>query len=456
MQTARTTKNRGWWLLIGLLLILFYLAFAFYDGPHRYNDSGGYMAMDVSREPMYPLFLWAVRLVFGGLGEAGWLQAAVVIQSLIVALSALFFVRTLSESFSLSRLSDLALSFFAAAPSLMCRFVANRRMMYSNSVLSEALAIPLFLVFMTWLLRAAYVGGRRSFSHAAFWGFVLISVRKQMLITLPLLVLTALWRGIKERRVFARLLSAALLSAAVLLANNLLDRSYNYLVRGEFLRHTGDMRFVTTMLLYNAEPGDEQQIGDAELRALYLRIVEKADRQQNLHSYAPRDWFGRAQYFTNNYDHIQFDCLRDVSREYVRAKTGGDELAETRELDRINNALNAALLPVGKGRLLRTACDSFAVGLVTTVLSMNRHFVLPAAALYAVYLALTAWCIAKKRERAALFALLTLAAIGANLALVSLTIFCQARYTIYNMTLFYAALFLLARELLPAGWKRAL
>ena len=56
---------------------------------------------------------------------------------------------------------------------------------------------------------------------------------------------------------------------------------------------------------------------------------------------------------------------------------------------------------------------------------MNRHFVLPAAALYAVYLALTVWCIAKKRERAALFALLTLAAIGANLALVSLTIFCQ-------------------------------
>lgn len=76
--------------------------------------------------------------------------------------------------------------------------------------------------------------------------------------------------------------------------------------------------------------------------------------------------------------------------------------------------------------------------------------------MYPLYLALTVWCIAKKRERAALFALLTLAAIGANLALVSLTIFCQARYTIYNMTLFYAALFLLARELLPAGWKRAL
>ncbi len=76
--------------------------------------------------------------------------------------------------------------------------------------------------------------------------------------------------------------------------------------------------------------------------------------------------------------------------------------------------------------------------------------------MYALYLALTVWCIAKKRERAVLFALLTLAAIGANLALVSLTIFCQARYTIYNMTLFYAALFLLARELLPAGWKRAL
>ena len=456
MQTARKTNKRGGWRLIGLLLILFYLAFAFYDGPNRYNDSGGYMTMDISREPMYPLFLWAVRLIFGGLGETGWLRAAVVLQSLIAAFAALFFVRTISESFSLGRLSDLALSFCAVAPSLMCRFVANRRMMYSCSILSEALAIPLFLVFMTWLLRAALIGGRKPFARAAFWSFVLIAVRKQMYITLPLLVLTALWRGVKERRFLARLLSAALLSAAVLLAGGLLDRGYNYLVRGEFMRHAGDMRFVTTMLLYNAEPGDEQLIEDPGLRGLYLKIVDKAARQQNLRCYAPADWFGRAQHFTNSYDHVQFDCLRDVSREYVRAKTGGDELAVTQELDRINDALNAALLPAEKGRLLRTACDSFAVGLVTTVLSMSRRFVLPAAALYALFLALTVWCIAKKRERAAVFALLTLAAIGANLALVSLTIFCQARYTIYNMTPFYAALFLLARECLPAGWKRAL
>ena len=451
MQNNRANKT-WWWRLIGLLLILFYLAFALYDGPHTYPDSASYLEMDFSREPMYPLFLWVIRLACGSRGDTA-LQVTVILQSLIAAWSALAFARTVSELFSLSRLEDAAVTLCAVLPSLMCRFVANRRMMYSCSILSEALAMPLFLVFFACLLRCAIQGGKQAARDAALLSLVLISVRKQMYITLPLLVLTLLCRGVREKRFLARLISAVLLSAAVLLGNNLLDRGYNYLLRGEAKPHSGDMRFVTTMLLYNARPGDELAIADPELRGLYTTITRKADENQYLGSYAPKDWFGRAGHFSLNYDNIQYTCLRDTARPFAQAKFGGDETAVSLELDRINNGLNAALLPGAWTRLLRTACDSFFVGLLTTVLAFSRRLAPAAVLLYLALLALLVWCLWRKKTRTAVFGLLTLASIAANVGLISLTIFCQARYTIYNMGIFYTALFLLGRAFLQGRKK---
>ena len=455
MEKRTADSKTSWWRWIGLLLSVFYLAFALLDGAHTYPDSESYMTMSFAREPMYPLFLGLLRLLFGRWGEGAWLRAAVVAQSLLAAWAAWAFARGCSKLFKLSRPGDLAVTLCAVLPSLMCRFAANRRMMYSCSILSEALAMPLFLVFFLCLLRLALEGGRRPAWEAALLSFVLISVRKQMLITLPLLVLTLLVRGWRERRFPARLAAALLLTAGVLLANTALDRGYNYVLRGEAVRHTGDTRFITTVLLYNARPGDGEHIEDEELRALYEQIIRKADENRYLGLYAPKDWFGRTDYFGSHYDHIQFLCLRDTAQAYARQKLGADEDAVSRELDRINDGLNAALLPVEKTRLLRTACDNFGEGLVTTVLAMKRILVPAAAALYLALLGLLLVCARKKRGRETVFALLCLAAIGANLALVSLTIFCQARYTIYNMPIFYTALFLLARGALQKTPLRA-
>ena len=74
--------------------------------------------------------------------------------------------------------------------------------------------------------------------------------------------------------------------------------------------------------------------------------------------------------------------------------------------------------------------------------------------MYLALLALLVWCIRHGQTRATIFGLLTLASIAANVGLISLTIFCQARYTIYNMGIFYTALFLLGRAFLQ-GRKQA-
>ena len=133
--------------------------------------------------------------------------------------------------------------------------------------------------------------------------------------------------------------------------------------------------------------------------------------------------------------------------EYQPSLLHGSMEVETDEekADRVYNAINAALLPVSAGRLVGVVCDSFLVGLVSTVLAQRRLFTLPALGLYAAFIVLLVLNIRRKREGEAAFGALTLLSILGNVALVSLTIFCQARYTLYNMPMFYAGAFLLLR-----------
>ena len=115
------------------------------------------------------------------------------------------------------------------------------------------------------------------------------------------------------------------------------------------------------------------------------------------------------------------------------------------EKDRMNDALNAALLPLSWGRLAGTFADSFAMGLVTSVMTMRPRLIFPTLLLYAAFAVLLIGSVALKRRSEAELGFLTLAAIGVNVGLVALTIFCQSRYTIYNMPCFYAALWLMLR-----------
>lgn len=441
----RTNNKRSFWLGLALALAAFYVFAAVWEGYRLYPDSHSYISMEFSREPMYSIFLALMRRLFGWGGEDFWLQAAAIVQSLLTAWAGWYFTRRLAELFRLRAGELLLLALCTLLPSLFCRFFANRRAMYSYSMISESLAFPLFLAFLTCLAAYTLRGGRRDFVRSAVLAFVLISVRKQMYITLPLLLLAALWRGIRCGRFWLRALSAMLAAVAVLLANSLLDRGYNYVLRGEALRHSGDMRFVTTMLLYTAEPEDAVAIGDVELRGLFEEIYRQADEKQLLRRYAPEDWFGRNLFFMNHYDLIQFGCLGDTIAPLARAKYPGDETALQLERDRIYNGLNTALLPVGWTRVLQTAADSFGMGLVNTAAAMKRPLIPAAALLYVVWLVLFVVNIRRQREDEAVFAGLILAAILTNIALVSLTIFCQPRYTLYNMPVFYASLLLLLR-----------
>lgn len=503
--------DRGFSLLMLGAGLCFYLFYALWDGVVIAVDSESYIAMESSREPVYPMLLAAFRMLYAGLASAAedaYLQAVVLLQSILAAFAAWCLARYLQKELRLPKLVTLTVYAMPFVVSLLCRFMAGRSSMYSNSILTEGLCIPLYLIFFRYLVEYVVHRTRRSCVWCLVLSFLLYSTRKQMLIALALWMLCTLVlettghsRGMledasgeeKERTAaghkrgaagrFVYGLASALAGALLVMGCSTgLDLGYNYVVRGEWTTHTSDTRFVTTMTFYTADREDAQYIGDEELRELFLEIYDVCDEQGYLMNSAGEGWLARVTHFGDHYDNIQIDTMWPMINLYVSDTYGGSNLDINLGADDIMDVFNAAVLPHNLGKLLLCFADNFLSGLVTTVAQRKSVLIVYSAVIYAVYLATLAACLyagrgsgGRKADKTgdggprkgsssagmsetgaagdiravSITAVLTALSILANVGVVSLVIFAQTRYTIYNMPLFYISLILMAYSL----WK---
>lgn len=473
----------------------FYLFFAFYDKAVICVDSPSYITMDISREPLYSLLLAVFRAAFGGLGEYGYLTAVAFFQSILAAYAAWCLADYVRKALHLPVGVGAALACMPLAVSLLCRFAARRGSMYSNSILTEGITISFYLIFFRYLLEFYFRRTKRSLVWCCLLSFLMISARKQMVISLAMLlsciILSALpaLLGVNSdgkggRRLLSNLVSicpprqasksgsGALLEgsvpsagpgslkpgkavwlalvciAAILGGSAVFDLGYNYALRGEAVRHSSDGRFLTTMAFYVAEREDAAYLEQEEIRGLFLEIYDRCEEQGYLKHSAGKGWLNRVSHFGDHYDHIQIDTLWPAVNNYVRERYGEGTVELSENADRIMEAMNRALIPHNLGKILASFFDNFLSGLITTVAQRNRILNWYSLAAYLLYAALLVWNLREGRRcqlagYAAGFAGLTLLSIVFNVGLVSLVIFCQTRYTIYNMALFYMSLILM-------------
>lgn len=441
----------------GLLLficIVFYLFFTWLDGAVICVDSPGYITMSLSREPVYPLFLWFFRFLFGE-GE-GYLLAAVIVQGLLSALAAWSLAGFLTKEFQRNRLDNLILVSLPLFVSLLCRFAAKRSAMYSNSILSEGICIPLFLLFARWMLDYCFHKGRKALVLSAVLSVLLISARKQMMITAFLLMAAIVFTQARGKQVLWALVKAVLFGAVIFLCVSGIDRSYNLVLRGEGVRHSSDDRFLLTVVFYEAEREDAERISDEKIKDLFLKIYDRCEEQGFLGHSAGQGWFNRVDHFTNHYDNIQIDTMWPMIREYVDASMNGSEVEREAEIDRIMDEITDALLPKKAGKLFGVFVDNVLAGLVATVANMRKLLVIYAIIAYSIMVVL--WGINLKRRgfesKENKLAFYTAFSILLNVGAVSAVIFCQTRYMIYNMPLFYMCGYLLLRSALEEFWGK--
>lgn len=427
--------------------ITFYLFFSFFDGPVICVDSPSYIQMDLSREPLYPIFLSLFRFVFGNVSQNFYLFAIVLVQSILAAVAAWSIAALFYRKLHLSKLFSLLVLCVPLAVSLLCRFAAARGSMYSNSILTEGISISCYLLFFRFLFEFTLQHTKKALFASAFLSFLLISTRKQMIISLLMLILCIFFVALCEKKLLKGTVTALICSIGILLCNAGLDVGYNFILRGEAVRHSSDTRFITTIAFYTANRDDCRYIKDKNIQNLFLNIYDTCDEKGYLKIYAGKGWQNRVAHFSDCYDRIQIDTMWSIVNAYAWEYCGHDVVNTNVNADFIMNTINTSILPHNTQKIAETFLDNFLSGLVTTTAQMRPFLIWYSLLIYLLYFLLLLYHMRRgKNYCLCLFAVLTLLSIFFNAGLVSLVIFCQTRYTIYNMPLFYISLLLMLYE----------
>ena len=332
------------------LLTLFYIGVGLYDGPVWCVDSPSYESMDFSREPVYPLFLLALRKICELLkitaepyGQPAYLTLAIILQSILWIAAALVLGKYVFDisARALSHKRALVLSVIAmglqVAVSSLNRFAAGRGSMYSESIMTESLAMPLFVIFTVLLLRSLDDYDKKKCLQLAALAVLMGSIRKQMLIVLIMWGFASfvLHLFVKKYRSLNKFSYTVIAVVVAFFLINILDCTYNLAVRGVFAGHTGNSKGGLCTLLYTADYQDAVIFEDSdpekypEITLLYSEIYNDCVRQKLTIDYAPgyelkeksnvlnSDWISMASHYAESYDVIGFDIVLPRCDEYV-------------------------------------------------------------------------------------------------------------------------------------------
>ena len=422
--------------------IVFYLFFAFYDGVVICADSPSYIDMSISRECFYPILLAILRF----LSAPYYLMIVVVLQSLLAAYCTFNVTIYLKRQFQLNTFITIIIFAIPCLVSLLNRFAAGRASMYSNSILTEGITISLFLLFFRYLLDYLINYTKKALIIASSLSFILISTRKQMYLTLFLLFIVILYIQtkkdkiilIKKKNALISTLSSLGICIVIFLGSFLLDHSYNYVLRGEFTGHSSDNRFLMTMIFYTSEREYSQALPE-EMQSLFLSIYNKCEDNGYLMHSAGDGWYAQVEHFGDHYDNIQIDTMWPTIQSYAATHINSEYTGRELATDNVTHQMIKALLPATVGRILHVLWNNLLSGLVTTIAQRKVILIWYSLIAYFAYIVLLVNHIRTHHglTAASLFGLLTLISILVNVLLVSSVIFCQTRYTIYNMPIFY-------------------
>lgn len=434
----------------GILIVLlaFFLGMFAAYGVGVYNDSEQYITMHIHREPLYPLFL----ALFRWIGKERGLVFAAVAQNLLTAFSIFCLIEYLRKKFSLSIIGEIILLVLELLPHLVTRYVSVLHIFLENSVMSEALCIPLFQFFILFTLRMMFEDRKRDMVYSLVFAWLLSMTRGQMMTAILLWMVVAGVKMIVGRR-YKKLIIPVFAVICAFGFRSLSVHTYNYFVTGYFMGNTYGQVNTLTNVMYACDQEDGEVFEEGSLeRAFFDTFYEEAEALLVNYKYAGESLGERVAYLEDSHDVLKFQVLEADLSAYYFGLGEVDYYMQSSMSDDMAGKMLRKLLPVCFGQWFYDYLLLCRNGFVRSI-AVTHPWINPAA--FIIYLAavgLMFWVFRKDKRNPAVYMMgFALLFIAANVCATSLTIMCLSRYMIYGFSLFYMALFLLAVE-----WRRML
>lgn len=505
LQLNTSQKNR---LFYGSLVLFALFAFLFVGSrePVLFDDSGSYINIRRTEGvmPVYPLFLLINQYLFG---MERYLDIVVVEQAVLAAACVILFVKTIRDEFHLYDWESYLVFFL----SLMPFTTEMPQSMATQQILTEGLSYALFYLFVIVLLKTVWTKEYTWLAGSLAMTFVLALLRSQFQILFAVFGVVFLYvvcrreREGRKARMWVRAAVGTVGAVCICLAGvfiisrvtagymNLIDTNKKFFLfvtkvhePGYYNEHYDELmaeeesaekepetadelsveelawksfntsQYVSLIFsrgMYEADRDDAYLFEDEVVRGLFLALYEVADAEEQLHVYAKSGlWMWRD--IVGGVGRVGRTCVRVPSLYYAEQYP---EIILSDQFSEIRNEhltlIGLTLLKAHFGRFLYHTFMMLPQAFICTVFFQIKPIYLlchlVTLFLYLSALALMIWGFLEKRmdDRRAEFMALVLGSNVVMVVVISLIFFGQQRYLVYHFGTFYAAYYLLLREL---------
>lgn len=430
--------------IILILCLIFYGFFFFFDGVSIAADSASYINMSISREPVYPLFLAAMRFIFG---EAIYLNIVVFLQCILAAMATFWMTSNIRDLYKINWFITIVVMSIQFGITLLNRFIALRSVSYENSIQTEGIAISLYSIWVTEIIRYLFKRQRRDLIWVYLIAVILICTRKQMLLTLPVIAIFMFFVHCVPKVSIKKILFIFCSIIAAFLSTVFISKAYNFLYRGDFVGYTDSSNTVFTNMLYAADEEDIKLVKDVNFQKLYKQIYYKLDEQKLNYKYAPQGILNLETHYSECYDQIAITTVQPIIKQYVRDLGIENETQISMGADQIRTTILKDVLINNLPQMSKVYFSSVIHGYILTIAKQHPLLNIYALACYLLYIVMTVILIRKRGLTDIVkLSLLSGFLVTINVTLTAAFIFCQTRYMIYNMALCYITAVLLIKE----------
>ncbi len=452
-------SRRSLYISLFCFLSIFFFGMLILRGVPLYNDSKQYMDMHVHREPVYPLFLWITRMIAGehSLIFAGILQCALAVYAsfrfITYVLDNVCLKYIVVKKMSLIKwIIVLALTLTVITPYIITPLMSATHVMLATGILSEALAVPLFLLFVVSLHKLLVDRtdeGAVIIRHIAFSfiiSLLLSLTRSQMIVTLIAWSIAAMVSAITAtgnmKSKAYKLVIIMLIFIVSLPLRTTVTKTYNFIFNGRYVDNVYSNVTMLSNIFYVTDRESGELIEDEDLRTIFYRLYDVMDENEWSYKYAGDTATDRAIYLEDMHDMIKFDVIEAGFRDIMNERGMPEYIDYNLKAEEYSGRLIKILWPRCFGKWL---ADWFIMGCRGVVRSIAViHPVMFIYSLLAMVYLVFAMAVSFKREaNLAAYAFIALLLLMGNAFGTSFTIMCLSRYMIYGFILFYSAIIVL-------------
>lgn len=443
----KTTQQNTfrWAILVALLLYFSFLALV--QETNVLNDSQQYFMMHIHREPLYCLFLWLFRIVFGG--KELYLEFVAIVQGILAAVSIWHLAEVVRKQFALKIWEEFIISLIGVFPFLLTRFFSATHIDISNSIMSEALCLPLFYFYLAALYKMICNKRKSDFLKTLVLALLLSLTRGQMMITILVWAILTFYLQIfvARKNVLKQIVGLVLCICVAFSARSIFVKSYNAVFNDHFIGNTYGQVGLFTNVLYACNPEDVAYVSDDMNKLFFEQMMQLAMENEATHSFAGASLTERAKGIEEHHDFLKFMCIEDVMYQYYDVHVTTDYILQNQMEDAAAKQLIKDLLPHCFGVWLLDYVALVYYGLVRSIALIHPMVNVVAILFLIVTIIVTMYQLIKKPcNEQALCMMASILVVLGNAFACALTIMCLSRYMIYGFCGFYISCYVMGRE----------